>query len=473
MKKINESNLQTSSIPTVLMEIALQIQKEQGRLTIVGGWVRDTLLGIPSTDYDLEVYGLNQESLMTILSPFGKPNWVGKAFGVFTMNIQGEIYDFAFPRKEAKTGVGHKGFEVQFDPFLSFEEAASRRDFTINAMGLGIPERKLIDPHKGKDDLKKGLLKHVSSAFSEDPLRALRAVQFAARFELNIEPKTQELCAIQPLEELPAERIFEEIKKLLLKSKKPSLGLEWLRRMNLLRYFPELEALIGVQQDPEWHPEGDVWVHNNMVVDEAAIVRDTEIEPNTDQTEFEKITLMLGALCHDFGKPKCTFLKEGRWRSPAHDVMGERPTRSFLKRMTRDHKLIEQVVAFVREHLKPALLYNVRNEVKPSAFKRLALKVNIKKLVQVAKADHFGRTTPDAIRREFPAGEWLLKQSESLDVLEKKPTAFLTGKMLIQLGVKPGPHMGTLIQESFELQLEGELKSIEDVCHWAKKRITA
>jgi tRNA nucleotidyltransferase (CCA-adding enzyme) len=452
-------------LPKRLLEIAADIQRAGGSIYLVGGWVRDFLLDLPCHDYDLEVYGLDMERLFNILVRHAKPNLVGKSFGVITMRIEGLTFDFAFPRTENKTGPGHKGFAVTSDPSLTFAAASARRDFTINAMGIEIPSMELADPHGGHRDLEAKVLRHVSPAFSEDPLRVLRAVQFAARFELEIAPETQELCRRLPLAELPMERIFGEFKKLLLKARRPSLGLEWMRKLGLLSYFPELGALIGVQQEPEWHPEGDVWTHNNMVIDEAAKLRRDEYG------EFDNLALMLGALCHDFGKPAATVFSEGKWRSPGHDVRGEAPTRAFLDRLTRETALVEEVVAFVREHLKPALLYKARADVKPSAIRRLALRVDIEKLVRVARADHFGRTTPDALAREFPAGEWLLEQSRLLNVLAEKPKPFLTGKFLISLGMKPGPEMGKLIAESFELQLEGELPDAEAAQAWARARL--
>jgi tRNA nucleotidyltransferase (CCA-adding enzyme) len=452
-------------LPQRLLAIANEINSANGSIYLVGGWVRDLLFGGAGHDYDLEVYGLDMEQLFNILVRHAKPNLVGKAFGIITMSIDGYNFDFAFPRTENKTGLGHKGFSVTSDPFLDFKTASSRRDFTVNSMGMKIPEMELVDYHNGQKDLEARILRHVSPAFAEDPLRVMRAVQFAARFELEIAPETCELCKRLSLKELPMERIYGEFKKLLLKANRPSVGLEWMRKLDLLDYFPELKALIGVQQEPEWHPEGDVWIHNNMVIDEAAKLRRDEYG------EFDNMALMLGALCHDLGKPNSTSFTDGRWRSPAHDVRGEGPTRRFLDRLTRDTALVETVVTFVREHLKPALLYKARNEVKSSAIRRLALRVDIEKLVRVARADHFGRTTPDAIAREFPAGEWLLEQSRELNVLENKPKPYLTGKFLLSLGMKPGPEIGKLIAESFELQLDGELSDSIETEAWARARL--
>jgi tRNA nucleotidyltransferase (CCA-adding enzyme) len=433
----------------------------------VGGWVRDYLLGVPSGDFDAEVYGLDLESFLKILKRYGKPNLVGKAFGVITLTRDGRVYDFAFPRTESKSGSGHRGFEVKPDPNLDFATASARRDFTINAMGLRLPELELADFHGGREDLARRVLRHVSPAFSEDPLRALRAVQFAARFEFDIHPATRALCAAQPLDELPRERLFAEFKKLLLKSARPSIGLEWMRRMDMLRFFPELAALVGVPQEPEWHPEGDVWTHTLMVTDQAARLR------TPDYTETENLALMLGAVCHDLGKAFTTAHERDRWRSIAHEAKGERPTRAFLDRLTREHDLVEAVVVLVREHLKPALLYNARHEVKPAAIRRLALRADIEKLVRLARADHLGRTTEEAVDGLFPAGDWLLEESQRLDVLHEKPKPFLTGKVLLSLGAKPGPHLGAVIRESFELQLEGELADEAAAVAWAKARLAA
>ncbi len=451
--------------PSILLTIAREIKSAGGEAYLVGGWVRDYLLELPCGDCDVEVYGLSMEQLLALLKRFGKPNLVGKSFGIVTMVIDGKIYDFAFPRQEQKTGSGHRDFEVTSDPHLDFATASSRRDFTINAMGFRLPDLELVDCHGGREDLRHKILRHVSPAFSEDPLRALRAIQFAARFEFDIHPTTQELCSIQPLEELPQERIFAEFKKLLLQSQRPSIGFEWLRRLKLLRYFPELETMIGVPQEPDWHPEGDVWTHTMMVVDQAALLR-FELENESDQ-----LALMLGALCHDLGKPMTTVHSEERWRSPAHDALGEKPTRSFLARITKDVDLIETVVVFVREHLRPALLHKARHEIKPGAIRRLALRVNIEKLVRVAKADHLGRTTEESLEGLFPAGDWLLEQSRHLDVLSQKPKPFLTGQYLLSLGLKPGPEVGEIIRESFELQLEGEITDVAAAEKWAREKI--
>jgi tRNA nucleotidyltransferase (CCA-adding enzyme) len=455
----------TVVLPSLLTSVAADVAAAGGEAYLVGGWVRDRLMGIPSGDFDVEVYGLALDPLMAILRKHGKPSLVGKAFGVITLTRDGTTYDFAFPRTERKVGEGHKGFEVTADPMLDFATASSRRDFTINAMGMRLPGLELVDHHGGRDDLARGVLRHVSDAFSEDPLRALRAVQFAARFNFDIAPATRALCAAQPLQELPRERLFAEFKKLLLKSARPSVGLEWMRRMDMLRFFPEIGALVGVPQEPEWHCEGDVWTHTLMVVDQAARLR------AECASEGDALAHMLAALCHDLGKADFTVRKDGRWRSPAHEAGGDKPTRAFLARLTNENDLVEGVVTLVREHLKPTQLYKVRDTLRPAAIRRLALRVDIAKLVRLARADHLGRTTEEALEQRFPAGDWLLEESKKLDVLLQKPVPFLTGKFLLSLGLKPGPELGKIIAESFELQLEGDLPDAAAAEEWAKGRL--
>lgn len=446
-----------------IISIAQAIASAGGKSLLVGGSVRDHFLKAPlSKDFDVEVYHLPPASLEKILNHFGSVSAVGKKFGVFKLSTASHDYDFSFPRTENKIGAGHKGFRVALHQHAPFELAAARRDFTINALGYDILSGEVLDPFHGLADLQSGILRHVGPAFGEDPLRVLRGMQFAARFEFKIAPETLKVCQSLNLAELPKERICEEFRKLFLKAKKPSLGLQALQDLAMLKFFPEMKALQGVPQDPQWHPEGDVWTHTLMVVDEAAKLRRGE-----EKWDF---SLLLGALCHDFGKPATTVFEKGRWRSPAHDVKGLPPTESFLNRLTQEQTLIDLVKVYVKEHLKPALLYHAE-QVGDGAIRRLAMRVSIPDLVQIAKADHFGRTTPDALARQFPAGEWLLQRAERLQVHRNIPQPMLKGRHLLQLGMEPGPLMGKVIQESFELQLDGKLHDLEEVQAWAENRL--
>jgi tRNA nucleotidyltransferase (CCA-adding enzyme) len=453
-------------LPAELTKLANAIHQQGGQPILVGGSVRDYLLGqIIPKDLDLEVYHLEANELEMVLSQFGKVLRVGKSFGVLKLITENAEYDVSLPRRESKTGKGHKGFLVNADPQMTFEEASARRDFTINSIGFDPIHQLWLDPHHGQEDLRKGVLRHVGPAFAEDPLRVLRGAQFAARLNFQMAPETIELCQTLDLNELSRERLLGEFVKLLLRAERPSIGLEILRKTKALRFFPELEALIDVPQDPIWHPEGCVWTHTLMVVDEAAKLRIGE--------EKADLVLMFGALCHDFGKPETTIWKDGHWRSPAHDVLGMQPTEKFLRRLTDEVSLIERVKILVREHLRPSMLYNDREKVTPGAIRRLALRVSIPELLLVAEADHFGRTTEDALRREFPAKQWLLDQASKLDVRDEKPKPFLKGRHLLQLGMRPGPQMGKVLEEAFALQLDGAIISFEEAKAWASQRLSS
>lgn len=448
------------------------IEKAHGTSFLVGGCVRDHLLGISAKDIDIEVYGLSADDLEKVLQKHFLVMAVGKSFGIFkvvvTIDDVKKTFDVALPRTENKQGQGHKGFVITTDPHLTFKEAAKRRDFTINAMAIDFKTQELIDAFDGSKDLKQGILRHVSEAFSEDPLRVFRAAQFAARFELKLAPKTVKLCQklYEELKTLSKERIFEEIKKLLL-AKKPSIGLEVLLETKALDLFSELSALIGCEQEVAWHPEGDVWVHSLMVSDEAA-----KLIAASDLPEDEKLIVMAGALCHDLGKPLTTIFKDGRIKSPGHEQAGSAPTLSFLEKIGFPKKLHDQITPLVEEHLKPFQLYAARAEVSDGAIKRLAARVNIKHLLLVSQADFLGRTTPDALAGFDPSAPWLLHKVESLLGPDLAPKPILLGRHLITLGQKPGAHFSKILKDALEAQLDGYFADEAGAIMWLKKYLS-
>ena len=265
-----------------LIEVARTVRGAGGRAVVVGGWVRDLLLGVRSKDVDVEVFGLDVARLEALLAGFGKVHAVGRAFGVF--RVGGIDVDFSLPRRDSKRGPGHRGFDVAPDPGLDFAEAARRRDLTVNSIGLDPLSGEVLDPHHGRRDLeRRGLRATDPVRFPEDPLRGLRVAQLAARLEMTPDEELVALCRKLDLSELSGERVFEEIRKLLLRAAKPSIGFRFLEDTDLLRFFPELDALRGVAQDPEWHPEGDVWVHTLMVLDAAASLRGGAGESGPDR----------------------------------------------------------------------------------------------------------------------------------------------------------------------------------------------
>jgi tRNA nucleotidyltransferase (CCA-adding enzyme) len=427
-------------------------------------------MGTQPKDWDLEIYNLDPARLREILDRHGPVNVVGEAFTVYKL---GKHLDVSIPRRERKSGRGHRAFVIEGDPSMSVPVATRRRDFTINAILQDPLTGEIIDPFNGRGDIERRLLRAVSSeTFVEDSLRVLRAAQFAARFEFEVEPETVELCRTIDLSDLPAERIWGELEKLLLQAARPSIGIEWLKRLGAVeKLFPAIQSLIGVPQDPEWHPEGDVFVHTKLVVDRAR-------ELIEDLSYPRKVTVMLAALAHDFGKPATTQFLEGRWRSRGHEEAGVPPTESFLDRInvhTIDgYNVRAQVIALVREHLKPGEFYKKRDEVGEGAFRRLARRCEPDLLYRVAKADSLGRNAEWVPREQWygsEAQEWFIERSRELEVDQRPPDPLLLGRHLLELGVEPGPLMGEITRAVYEMQLDGRVKSLDDAIEEARKLI--
>jgi tRNA nucleotidyltransferase (CCA-adding enzyme) len=436
------------------------IRAAGGRPYLVGGAVRDALLGLPQKDLDVEVFGLAAPPLKTVLAAHGQVNAVGEAFTVFKVSgIEGveDAVDVSLPRRDSKVGPGHRGIQVEGDPDLPVAEAARRRDFTINAMLYDPFERMVLDPHGGQADVRSKTLRAVHpDTFVEDPLRALRAVQLAARFELSVDPRTARLCAAMPLQELPAERVFGEIEKLLLQARRPSLGFALMREWGMLtRVAPELAPLKATAQEPEWHPEGDVWTHTLLALDQATPLLEGLDRPRA-------LAVMLGVLCHDLGKPQTTRVIDGRIRSLGHEEAGVRPTRDLLDRWNvhtlGGYDVREQVLGLVANHLKPGQLYDDRERVGDGAIRRLARKCEPDLLYRVARADCLGRTG------DFPpvAMEWFLARVRELEVAHRPPEPLLKGRHLLELGLAPGPDVGRILLAVYERQLDGAVTTLDE-----------
>jgi tRNA nucleotidyltransferase (CCA-adding enzyme) len=443
-------------IPSTLTKILKLLQEKGAKPILVGGCVRDHFLNLQIKDYDIEVFDIEDfETLTKYLEQFGKVKLVGKSFGVLKLCVEDEEYDFALPRVEKKISKGHKGFEVISDASLSFKEAAIRRDFTINSIGYDFFKDEFLDPFDGLKDLENRILRHIDNkSFVEDPLRVYRAVQFASRFDFTLDEKTFKLCKKivleNDLEELPKERIFEELKKLFLKSNKPSIGFELLEKLGVLKYFCELKALIGCPQEYEYHPEGDVWIHTLMTLNEMAKIK--------TENEYKNIVLFLAILCHDFGKPLCTKEIDGKITSHKHESLGIEPTVSFLEKLTNDKKFINDVLPLVKYHLSPFQLY--LNNSSDKAVKRLALKVDIEMLCIVCLADCLGRDIDDKSKCH-KAIEWLKNKASELEVSNEGPKPIVMGKDLIALGFTPGKLFKEILDFAFDLQLDEDMKKEE------------
>jgi len=445
--------------PPIAREIALAVRERGGRALIVGGWVRDRLLepgdgkaGVE--ELDMEVFGIAADDLPAVLAPFGKVDPIGKSFPVYKI---GNV-DVGLPRRESKTAPGHKGFIVEGNPSMTIDEAARRRDFTVNAISWDPLTDEYFDPRGGRADLERKILKAVDPrTFADDSLRVLRAVQFSARFEMALDENTKALCRAIRLDDLPPERIWGEVEKLLLRAHRPSIGFALALELGVVdQLFPELKALVGCEQEPEWHPEGDVWVHTLQVIDQARQRID-------DLDRADQLIVMLGAVTHDFGKPATTAFLDGRIRSMNHEEEGVAPAAAFLDRLnihSIDGKDVRgQVLGLVAHHLKPGMLYKVREQLTDGAFRRLSQKANLELLARVAKSDCLGRVPGNF---DCSAMDWFLDRARELGVDRSPPKPLVLGRHLLELGMKPGPEMGALLKRIYEKQLDGEIKTIEE-----------
>lgn len=442
----------------------MDLQSIGAKPILVGGCVRDAFLDIPSKDYDIEIFNINSLSIIeNTLKKYGSVKEVGKSFGVLILNVDNYDFDFALARTEKKIESGHTGFEVTTNANLSYEEASLRRDFTINSIGYDFDKKEFLDPYNGIEDLKNKILKHINDeTFIEDPLRVYRAVQFASRFNLIFDKKTFELCSNivkeNKLVELPKERVFEEFKKLLLKSKKPSIGMNYLKDLGILKYFIELERLVACIQDKEYHPEGDVWIHTLMTLDEMVKYKTND--------EYRDLYLFYALLCHDLGKPLCTKTIEGRITSHKHESLGVEPTINFLTKITNEKKFIEKIIPLVKNHLAPFQLYKAESSLK--AVKRLSLKCNIEDLCIVCLADCKGRTIPNKDKCD-KAVSWLLKKARELNISEDGLKPLVQGRDLISLGMKPSKEFKDILEYALNLQIDEEMKK-ENILEKIKTR---
>ncbi len=468
-------------LPPLILELCRSLRAEGGQAFLVGGWVRDLemlrLQGVPgmpaAEEFDLEVYGLPTDRLAFVLGRYGEVRLVGQSFAVYKLvprqpehagGAAVPAIDISLPRRDTKVAPGHRGFEVQGDPNLSQKDATRRRDFTVNAMMYDPLAGRTIDHWSGLDDLRSRVLRAVDpSTFVEDSLRVLRAVQLAARLEFSIDPATVDLCRRIDLSDLPAERIWGEFEKLLLKARRPSIGLEWADRLGVVgSLFPELRALKGCPQEKEWHPEGDVWTHTLMAIDRA--------KAEIDGLPKEKaLAVMLAVICHDFGKPATTAVVDGRIRSYEHEEAGIPPTRAFLDRLNvrtlHGYDLREQVVQLVAHHLTPSHYFKNRENVGDGAFRRLARKLEPDLLYRVSRADCLGRTGDFSTE----AQEWFIGKVRALSVESRPPRPILMGRHLLEMGLKPGPIIGRVTKAVYEKQLDGQVKDLEEATREARR----
>lgn len=449
-----------------LRPIIQQLQQQGARVLVVGGAVRDQLLGLPVTDLDLEVYGLTLAQLQAVLERFGSVLLVGQAFGV--LRLAHLPVDWAVPRLDQ---AGRKPL-VQTVPELDLAAAFRRRDLTINAMGIDCQTGVLVDIYGGTADLQRKILRAVDlETFGADPLRFFRVMSLIGRFEFTPDTQLNQLCMVMDLSQIARERIEQEFQKLWLKSQRPALGMRWLQQIGRLQQImPELAATIGVPQNPDWHPEGDVFEHTMQALDAVsfqfvpqlglpALFNWLELDQlSPEHLKNLRILLCWAAVCHDLGKAKTTALIAGKYRSFGHEIAGVPLSKQLLRRITSHTQLLQVVPKLVLYHMRPGQY--TAQPVRDRVYKQLALQLapvaNLTWLTQLALADRAGRNG-DGSRQPLcqldAAMQAFLQRARSLGVAQQPAVALLTAADFLDV-VPPGPQLGKLLAAAYQLQIQ-------------------
>ena len=437
--------------------VARRVKDAGGRCFYVGGFVRDRLLGRENKDVDIEVHGLSPAELETILDFLGERLTVGESFGIYT--LKGCSLDISLPRREGFSGGGHTELAEVTDPFIGPKAAAGRRDFTLNAMMQDVLTGEILDFFDGQADLERGIIRHVTpTIFREDPLRVLRAAQFAARFGFTVAGETLSLCRGVDLYSLPKERVEGEVKKALLKSERPSVFFELLREMGQLdTWFPELKALIGVEQNPEFHSEGDVWNHTMLVLDRAAECRDKARNP---------FAFMLSALTHDMGKALCTEEIDGVIHAYEHELLGLAPARAFVKRLTDENDVLKTVLNQTELHMRPNVMAAARSSVKKTNH-LFDEAVDPEALIALAICDGLGTVSSAA----YVSHEAFF-ESRLAAYREYMSRPYVMGRDLLEAGLTPGESFGDYLAYAHKLRLAGVPKesALKQTLAFARKK---
>jgi len=455
------------ALPLAVEQIVRDLRAAGFQAVVVGGSVRDGLLGLEPKDFDIEVYGMSYDHLAAFLAGRGRVDLVGKSFGVVKFSGSGfDTCDFSIPRRDSKTGPGHRDFHAEFGESITPHEAASRRDFTINAMSFDPINGEVWDFFGGQVDLNNRVLRATSDAFSEDPLRVLRGMQFACRFDLTVDPLTASMSrAIAPqYATLARERIAEEFMKWALKSPHSGRIGEYLKATGWITHFPEIANLFGVPQDPEWHPEGDVGIHTMHVLNQAARIAERDVLAVDDRA-----VLLFASLAHDFAKPSTTELRERegrvRWTSWGHEPAGGPMARAFLERIGIKSAIVDQVVPLVENHLSH---HSIGRDVTPRAVRRLAMRLapaSIGQLVRLIEADASGR--PPLEPGIPPAAARILAAAESESVESRPQPPLILGRhVLPYFDDRPGVHIGEVTHAAYEAQADGAFSSQEEALRW-------
>lgn len=430
--------------------VIAEIERSDGRPFLVGGAVRDLLLGRELKDLDIEVHGVSLTLLSDILKKFGEVFEVGRSFGVLRVSSIPQS-DWSLPRTD---GSGRKP-HVKIDPEMGIVPALRRRDLTMNALAIDLITHELIDPFCGEQDIKDHILRCTDpEIFIEDPLRLFRVMQFVGRFEMEPDPILNETCRSMGIKGVSAERIENEFEKLFLLSRRPSLGIRWLEKIGRLsEILPELAPTVEIPQNPKWHPEGVVFEHTMQVLDAAAR---EELLPRS-----EKLVLMYAALCHDLGKVVTTTTRpDGRLTSHGHEVESAPLAKTLLRRFVGSKELVNKVERLVRWHMAP--LGFVVNNAKSPAYKKLALllapDLSISFLTYLARADMSGRNgdSSQPLSLPLPGLEKFIERADAAGVLYGPEKALIKGQDLKEF-FNIGPQIGKAVKRAYEIQINEEI----------------
>jgi len=447
-------------VPDIILTIAEAIQRQGGRAYVVGGWCRDYHYGQPSKDIDIEVHGMESSILEEVLKSYGEVDAVGKSFGVYKLSIYGEVYDFSLPRTEIPTGNKHTDFAVKVDPMLGVREAASRRDFTMNAIYYSIVDDRWVDPFDGIKAIQYGELTPCSPAFKEDALRVLRGAYLIARFGCYPSSTTLDYCLDAEVQRkfdlLPSERIWGEWEKILVKGEFFWAALDFLRRVDLLRRWKYMGELITTPQNPKYHPEGNVLIHTAQVMQ-----RMHDITKGMDTTK--RLSLMLSAMLHDVGKAVKTL--------PDFTAVGHDDPQYCRETMedlgVTPFDLRDQVACLVEHHMLGKFEANNGKTPTTRQVKNLSRKLA---KGNVTIEDWALLNMADSGKHEDSYKQWVTI-AETVGVVNKPETNFVTGKDLLAMGMVQGKALGDVLRYLEQLQMADAFATREEALVVAQQKV--
>jgi len=453
-------------------ELIARAAKQKGwRALVVGGWVRDFVARLPSKDLDFEVSCEDKRVSCTVdeveewlRNIADNVKAVGKSFGVFDFSIDGIEAQVSMPRKDAKHGTGHKGFVVDVDPYMSIKDACHRRDLTFNSMAFDPLSKMVYDYYGGYQDALDWRIRILDSEeYKKDPLRPLRLIRFSTKKKhINISPYSGDgkLCIFnswREYETLPKDRLWGEWRKIAL-SPYPGNALECMRITRIIGVYPMLERLYGIQQSPEFHPEGTVGIHTANAMNKMAMICD-----RNETEEEDRIVSVLSAMLHDVGKVYAD--PADKAANYDHAEAGMPIAQEFLEGVGVPGDVCARVYKLVELHMRGA----GSDSMGASAVRRLAndlYPATINDWLRLNEADKSSKFMTLHIGMSREAQD-VCRLSFGMLIQDDKPQPILMGRHLIELGVIPGKDMGEILRKAYEAQLDGWFDDLDGAKEWA------